>query len=152
MAVLEDDLPLPTAVGTPSEGWTFITSTCWTEADIPNAALIVDGNGTPGWWRRLAKKGFDVRLAPDGRITWMGRTEELPNTLQNLVLGPDGGYDGHHLVGFGSLVTNAKEERVPTVTELDVDGQEIWNLLPPDGCWTYRAWRFEGDPMAGWNP
>jgi len=382
VAVLEDDLPLPTVVGAPSEGWTFITSTCWTEADIPNAALVVDGNGTPGWWRRMAKKGFDVRVAPDGRITWMGRTEELPTTLQNLVLGPDGGYDaalgasdplpewiapqvdehewfllddgtgirilnykvmedlspwggpksqrvehqvaqqvdldgnvlfevstqgmvdydqlppnladdmpnedwepvhinsidvdpadghwvmslhrvsavvkvartgpmagqvlwqlggwegsdfafvddprdgdwrgfggqhsvrvtgpdriemfdnangdqrergdvriaeyqldhdageaslvwshdfvgygrafaggsaqslanGHHLVGFGSLVTNAREERVPTVTELDVDGQEIWNLLLPEGCWTYRAWRFEGDPMSGWNP
>jgi hypothetical protein len=57
--------------------------------------------------------------------------------------------NGHHVVAFGSLTTDAQGERVPTVTELDADGSETWHLYLPEGNWTYRAWRFEGDPLEG---
>ena len=61
--------------------------------------------------------------------------------------------DGHHLVGFGSLIEDVDGARVPTLTELDGDGQEIWHLTLPDGHWSYRGWRFQGDPMrGGWVP
>jgi len=382
VAVLSDGFPERTVEGEPSEGWTFLTTTFKEANGTTRALMILDGNGTPGWWRDVTKSTFDLRVAPDGRLTWMGRTAENPDALQNLVMAADGSIDvaltasepqagwsltqvdehewyllddgtairilnyrvtedlspwggpesqrvehqmaqhvdlegnvlfefstegmvpyddlppnlvgdmdeidwepihfnsidvdpadghwvvsmhrvsmvvkvartgpqagevlwelggatsdftfvddirftgwegfagqhsvrvtgpdrikmfdnsrgdgreagdvraveyqldmdtmeasvvwhhtwtgrgqafaggsvqsldnGHHLVGFGSLTTDANDDRVPTLTEIDANGEEIWNLWLPDESWTYRAWRFEGDPMTmDWIP
>ncbi len=54
---------------------------------------------------------------------------------------------GGLLVGFGSLRDGDDGFRVPTCTELDADGNEVWRLTMPGDNWSYRAWRFLGDPM-----
>ena len=78
---------------------------------------------------------------------WTGRGQAYAGgSVQSL---PGGG----HLVGFGSLDRDAQGRAVPAVAELGVDDRVVWNLWLPEHMWSYRAWRFEGDPLQGaWVP
>jgi hypothetical protein len=74
---------------------------------------------------------------------WTGRGNATDGgSVQDL---PGGG----RLVGFGTLTVGDDDAPIPTPTELDAEGKEGWNLWLPGGQWSYRAWRFQGDPMTG---
>ena len=60
--------------------------------------------------------------------------------------------DGHTVIGWGSL-QEWQGQKAPSAMELDADGEVVWSLVLPDNQWTYRVWKFEGDPVTGeWLP
>jgi len=60
--------------------------------------------------------------------------------------------DGHTVIGWGSQ-QEWQGRKAPSAMELDADGEVVWSLVLPDNQWTYRVWKFDGDPVTGeWVP
>jgi hypothetical protein len=80
----------------------------------------------------------DWSLLGAGKVQVSGSVQELA--------------DGHLLIGWGPA-TDSAQENLASVSELDADGQEVLRLTLPQSCWSYRAWKFDGDPVTGtWLP
>lgn len=61
--------------------------------------------------------------------------------------------DGHTAIGWGNRVLDGDGAQLPVYTEFDADGAIALELSLPGAQWSYRVWRFDGDPLLGlWSP
>jgi Arylsulfotransferase (ASST) len=58
-----------TKAGTPPPGW-YLTGNLFPVAGSGTYAMVLDGNGTPVWYRAAGPNVFNVTLLPDGTIAW----------------------------------------------------------------------------------
>ncbi|MCA9490243.1 MAG: aryl-sulfate sulfotransferase [Myxococcales bacterium] len=89
VGLLPDDFPdLHTEGDTGSNRWVMLANFDFTNQppDVSRALLVVDGAGTPGWWRRTDTPSFDLRATRDGRLSWNGTGG--PAGLEGFVVGP----------------------------------------------------------------
>ncbi len=59
-----------TILGNPSPGRLFLCNFNQTPPPLPSYLLILENDGTPFFHRRLAARGHDFKLQPDGRLTY----------------------------------------------------------------------------------
>ncbi len=61
--------------------------------------------------------------------------------------------DGDHtVIGWGAI-QDWQGEKAPAATELDASGEPVLRLRLEDNLWSYRVWKFQGDPLTGsWTP
>lgn len=164
-------LPPVEVEGTPSERFYFLTPRDYTVDEIPaayaQALLIVDGHGTPVWWRYTWTAAFDFRLAGDGSLTVNTKLEEDEQGLHSHQLDPhtgeilatwepaDAGWDTirtdaheHQLRADGSVLTTFTGNEAGDLSPWGgpVDGT-FWHSgvreLAPDGS-IVQQWTTEG--------
>ena len=100
----------------------------WSEPPLPRARSRRGARPTP---TGAGKVGFH----PGGAV------------IGSLLVAVAAWADGHTVIGWGSLQVG-EDGKAPAITELDADGDVVFELTLPDNQWSYRAFAAPGDPRT----